>query len=577
MKRMFGRQLHKRFKDLRADEKGSILIQTSLVGAAIIGMLGIGVDLSRAYLYRSQLSGALDAAALAGAKSFHSATRDAEIQAFFDSNFDAEFMGGDVADLTITEVDAVNRSLTVETSGNIDTVFMRLFGFDDLGIAASAETTSRQTGLQLVMVLDNTGSMRSSDGGTVRIDALQTASTSLVNSLFGTDDSNDELEIAILPYVTTVNVGHLLDPAYMDMTDMPPGYTISDTDKTKWYGCVEARATNADLSSDDAYDVKVEHDGEDWVPFLWKPHYNNLYNIDGLVGPAGETWKDPDYSYHGENGNDSDDGGPNINCPAPALDFTSTKSDLTTYIDDKLKHSYSSGGTIANIGMVWGWRMLHTGAPFFNDVEYDDDRMVKAAVLMTDGYNWVVGPRSVHAQYDGRNRSDDNDDAYDDDGDGWCPQCVSVTEIQEKWVCTGRGWRRRCGWEDVEVEIGGPAYDDNDEDFDNGNTHGGDYSAYGIRDEGRLDGATSSAGTQDAINDRLAYVCSAMKGMGVTLYTITFGEDIAGSDANAIELRNLYEGCATDTGKYFHAPTASQLEGAFEAIANDLADLRLSK
>ena len=70
---------------LKKEEKGSILIQTGLMFSLLVGFLGIGVDLGRAYLYRSQLSGALDAAALAGAKAFHSDSRDAEIQAFFGS------------------------------------------------------------------------------------------------------------------------------------------------------------------------------------------------------------------------------------------------------------------------------------------------------------------------------------------------------------------------------------------------------------------------------------------------------------------------------------------------------------
>ncbi len=565
------------FKNIRANEKGSVLIQTALASSVLVGLLGIGVDLGRAYLYRAQLSGALDAAALAGAKAFHSDTRDQEIQAFFDSNFQSDFMNGEVGQLTITEIDTVTKTLAVSTSGELNTVFMRLFGFDDISIAASAETTSKQTGLQLVMVLDNTGSMSNWDGGVMRVDALQTASTTLVDSLFGEETSNDQLQVSIVPYVTTVNVGHLLDGGYVDTTDMPASYTLSHSDKEKWYGCVEARQTDSDLYSSNAYDVKVEHEGEDWVPFLWRPHYNNVYSLSDLNGPQGEVWNEVDYDYHGELGGSNYDAGPNINCPAPVLDFTSTKSELTTYIDDKLRYSYGSGGTIASIGMMWGWRMLHTGSPMFNDVEYDDDRMVKAAVLMTDGYNWVVGPRRTHYQYNGYNDSYDNDDAYDDDGDGWCPMCEESYEMQDKYICSGPWWRRRCGWEEVEVQTGGPAYDDNDEDYDNGRRPSGDYSAYGIRDEGRLDGATSSSTTQDAINDRLAYVCSAMKGMGITVYTITFGYDIAGGDANAIELRNLYEGCATDSGKYFHAPTADQLDGAFEAIANDLADLRLSK
>lgn len=513
----------------------------------LIGMLGMGVDLGRAYLYRAQLSGALDAAALAGAKSFHSATRDAEIQAFFDSNFDETFMSGDVGELVITEVDTVTKTLDVSTSGTVGTVFMQLFGFDNLSIAASAETTSKQTGLQIVMVLDATGSMRTSDSGTVRMEALKSSATTLVDSLFGDDASNDKLQVAIVPYVTTVNVGHLLDSEYIDTSTMPASYTYHTSDLDKWNGCVEARGTNSTLSAADAYDVKVEHEGEDWTPFLWRPHYDNVYSLSDLNGPNGEIWPAPDYQREGGSGEStSHDGGPNINCPLPVLDFSTTKADLTTYIDS-LYYSYNRGGTISNLGMVWGWRMLHTGSPFFNDIAYDDDQMVKAAVLMTDGNNWIVSTgKRRNKFYDSRDRSNDNSDAWDDDGDGDCPQCNGV-------------------------------YDDNDENLGYNNNYGGDYSGYGVRDEGRLDGATGQSSTGVAINDRLAYVCSAMKGMGITIYTITFGSSVSGSGSDAVTLRNLYEGCATDTGKYFHAPDAAELDGAFEAIANDLADLRLSK
>lgn len=545
------------FKSLKNDNKGSILVQTALAGVAIIGMLGIGVDMARAYLYRAQLSGALDAAALAGAKSFHSVTRDQEIQAFFDSNFNADYMGGEVEQLNIQEVDTTTKTLSVSTSGTIDTVFMKVFGFGDLGIAASAETTSKTTGLQIVMVLDNTGSMRTSDSGTVRINALKSSATTLVNSLFGEDSENDKLQVAIVPYVTTVNVGHLLDSEYIDTTDMPASYTYHATDLDKWNGCVEARSTESDLSLPTAYDVRVEHEDQDWVPFLWRPGYDNhFYSLTDLKGPNGEDWPDPDYQREGGYGESTNDAGPNINCPAPVLDFSSTKSVLTNYIDS-LYYSYNRGGTIANIGMVWGWRMLHTGSPFFNDIAYDDDQMVKAAVLMTDGENWIINGKEyngAHAYYDGENTNGDNYDSFDDDGDNRCP-----------YGCNRRRWDRG------DEENGPEAWDDvNGPNI--GERYRGDYSGYGRRDEGRLEGATSQGATTTAINKRLAYVCSAMKGMGITVYTVTYG-----SGASSGTLQSLYEGCATDTGKYFHAPDASELDGAFEAIANDLADLRLSK
>lgn len=554
---------------LRAED-GVIAVKAAFMIVPLLGMLGIGVDLSRIYLYRSQLSTALDAAALAGGKSFHSITRDQEIRAYFNSNFDSSYMGGATGDIVITEVDAALKTLTVSASGKIPTTFMAIFGQNNVTINVTAETTSKTTGLQLVMVLDNTGSMRQSAGSDSRINALKSASTTLVNSLFGNDASSNGLSISIVPYVTTVNVGHLLDSAYVadrdiDGVKIPSIYTYDANDLNKWNGCVEARVTNSALDST-AYDVEVEHDGVDWAPFLWRPHYDNhFYSIEdplapndptkSILGPNGEKWLVPNYQLAGGFGESTNDAGPNINCPAPVLGFVNDSATLINYIDN-LYYSYNRGGTIANLGMIWGWRMLHTGSPFFNTVAYDDPLMAKAVILMTDGENWIINGKEssgAHGYYDGRDRFSDNSDSYDDDGDGRCPRCAIR------------------------------AYDDNDEEVgpnlfdatngpDIGEYYRGDYSGYGRRDLGRLEGATTQATTTTAINKRLAYVCSAMKGMGIIVYTVTFG-----SGATDTTLQNLYEGCATDTGKYFHAPSSAELEGAFEAIANDLSNLRLSK
>jgi Flp pilus assembly protein TadG len=543
------------WKRLARNEDGTILIKTAIMIIPLVGMLGIGVDMSRAYLYRAQLSGALDAAALAGGRAFNSPTRDAEIQAFFDLNFEANYMGGTVGALQITEIDSVQKTLSVSATGSIPASFMRIFGFQSIPVNVAAETTSKTTGLQLVMVLDSTGSMRSSAGSTTRMNALKTAAKTLVDSLFGQETISDKLQIAIVPYVTTVNVGHLLDASYIDRTDMPGSYTYSATDLEKWAGCVEARPTNAALDSS-AWDVQVEHGGVDWVPFLWRPHYDNhFYSLSDLKGPNGENWPAPDYQLPGGYGEGNSDAGPNINCPAPVLDFSNSWLALTNYIDN-LYYSYNRGGTIANLGMIWGWRMLHTGAPFFNDVPYNDSNMVKAAILMTDGQNWIISSRGRHGYYDGRDRYNDNSDSFDDDGDGTCPGCSPWSNSQ---------------WDQQDEETGPDLFDaTNGPNI--GTYYRGDYSGYGRRDEGRLEGATTRTASTAAINKRLAFVCSAMKGMGITVYTITFG-----SGATSTVLQNLYEGCATDSGKYFHAPSASELEGAFEAIANDLSNLRLSR
>lgn len=571
------------FKRLWLNSDGLVLIKTALMMVPVIGMLGLGIDLSRFYLYRSHLSGALDAAALAGGKAFHSQTRDDEIRSYFYANFDKSFMNGNLENLTINEIDGVEKTLVVAATGEIGTTFMSMFGFEDVEVFVEAEVTSKTTGLQLVMVLDTTGSMSNSAGGGIsRIQALRNSANTLVDSLFGDNSSSENLEIAVVPYVTSVNVGHLLDPNYVDFDHpiydpdhygvndtnnrIPSTYRLDRTNPARWHGCVEARETNSSLNSS-AYDIRVGHDGMNWAPYLWTPGYdeNSVYGIDGLYGPykADPTrltdWSSGDApnnrQYTGQGGSSSYDQGPNLACPAPVLDFESSKSALSAYINS-LNYAYGRGGTISSIGMMWGWRLLHTGEPFSNQVAYDDPLTVKAAILMTDGENWVIGNTSRrHPHYDGSNTSSDNGDDIDDDGDGRCPQCSGT--YQDRWGRTRSNAR----------------YDGGDEarlskfDFD------GDYSGYGRRDEGRLDGATSTNGTTTAINRRLAAICAGMKGVGITVYTITFGSSVA----NNTSLQNLYEGCATDNGKYFHAPSASQLEGAFAAIANDLSNLRLSR
>lgn len=563
---------------LKRDQNGAVLIQVALSSFVLIGMLGIGVDMGRAYLYRAQLSAALDAAALAGSKAFHSDTRDAEIQAFFDSNFDADFMGGKIKPLNIIPGNAAQRTLSVTTSGTVDTAFMRLFGYDELSVGVAAETTARQSGLELVMVLDTTGSMRSEGD---KMASLKVSATSMIDSLFGDDPTNENLRVSVVPYVTSVNVGSVLPAAYVDrsgdasasppIADVPASYifdtdilgaydpaTPTTPDYSKWFGCVEARKTNVDLTAADAYDVQVEHNGVGWRPFLWRPHYDKPYNIDGVAGPNGETgWDAPSHNLAGGAGESPYHSGPNLTCPRPIMPFSNNQQDIKDYIDT-LQYTYNRGGTISTMGMMWGWRMLHTGTPLMNDNPYANPNMPKAIILMTDGVNWIYDSSGKHPYYDGTNDYYDNNDAFDDDGDGKCPQCTG-TFVNNKGKTKSNA-----------------RYDGGDEAAYDANLYYGyyryDYSAYGRAEEGRLDGATYRNATTPKINKRLGHICAAVKGMGITVYTITFG-----NGASNGALRDLYKGCATDTGKYFHAPSASDLDTAFEEIANDLTDLRLSK
>lgn len=87
------------------------------------------------------------------------------------------------------------------------------------------------------------------------------------------------------------------------------------------------------------------------------------------------------------------------------------------------------------------------------------------------------------------------------------------------------------------------------------------YSAYG-----------ANPGISAAqLNARMMTVCQNAKDAGVTIYSITFQSGISNST------RDLFRQCATDSDKYFDAPSNEDLVTAFESIANQLSQLHIVK
>ncbi len=510
------------YRQLLRDQRGSAITWIAVSLIPLLLAFGAATDIARGYLFRSELSSALDAAALAGGRVFNSPTRDEDIQRFFNANFPTGFMNATLSPLDIQVIAEPGQPerLRVAASGTVPTLFMKLAGIDSFSVAASAEVTRANTGLQLVMVLDTTGSM--AWGG--KIEALRQASQDLVDILFGNNTTNDKLQIAVVPYSQAVNVGDLGD-AFIDWSNIPPEIRSEGNDNRRWAGCVQARSTPGVLSDDptileeDAYDANlapVEVGGK-WKPYIYPHWYDNPYRqlpfplpqqnpldpghpapspLPGVAdeqayragkGPNGELWWLPWGNR-----------GPNRNCPARVLPFTSDKTVLKDYLATAL---VPRGWTIGNQGLVWGWRMLDPNPPFPNTVPWDDPLTVKALILMTDGVNEI-------------------------------------------------GWNA--------------------------------YTAYGRLPWGRL-GVDNPDDAVVEFNKRIAKICYAMKQGGVRdrdrveVYTVIFGWVATSSSKEAADLRALYRDCASRDANFFLAPSNAELRTAFQTIGNDLANLHLSR
>lgn len=151
------RALSARFRNSRA---GSVAMIYALALMPALAAVGCAVDMTRAMVVKMRLSEALDAAGLsvAGTVGLTEAEMTAKAQKFFYANYPDEELGT-VLSLTVTPTG--NNLVTVAGTSRIEMAFMSLFGIPHLDVSVNAEVTRELKGLEIALVLDNTGSMAS--------------------------------------------------------------------------------------------------------------------------------------------------------------------------------------------------------------------------------------------------------------------------------------------------------------------------------------------------------------------------------------------------------------------------------
>lgn len=438
---------------LHRDRRGVIAVIFALAIVPMIAAGGAAIDISRAYLVRQRLGFAVDAAGLAvGSSSGTEAELNLVMRRYFEANYPAGEIGVP-ATPTMTIVDNV---VTVSASAEVDATLMQVVGVHTITVSASTQVIRETKGLDVVLVLDNTGSMSGS-----RLTALKSASRAFTEILFGDQATPELLQIGIVPFNTTVNIGTGMRTPYT----RGPGNAQYSPDT--WGGCVEARADRTPRR--DSTDDWVENNAHKWRRYLY-PSDSSQNNWPSLSGDRGQFR------------------GPNKECPVALLPLTNVKADVLAKIDQM----EANGFTHINIGAVWGWRVISPAEPFTQGRPYGDPEFNKAVVVMTDGENAI--------------------------------QSTSGT-----------------------------------------------YGAYGEPDDHSSTLGTSSSGAKvTELNARTLEVCTAMKALGIIVYTITFQ---VGSNS----ARNLMRDCATDAGKYFDSPSNAELERSFRAIGAQLSNLRIGR
>lgn len=414
---------------LRRNQAGNVLILTAAFLIPALALIGSGVDLGRTYIARQRLQFACDAGSLAGRRAVAANQPDTVVKSeavkFLTYNFPTQAYGTAAfasGQPTVTITGTSPKVVTVSANTTLPMTIMQMFGVSTMPISVTCSAQEDYVNTDVMLVLDNTLSMNCTPGSSATCsssyevsgskmagmrtavmalyDALSTAQTQLQNAGL-------RLRYGVVPYSSTVNIGKLIylsgdsnlgylgQPGYFQSSspyNKCTQYTATynrwgqqtgqycsaassptTTHQAKWFsttwnGCVEERQSNNTINAStsnipsDANDLNL-----DMIPTI------------GTSAAAVKTqWAPFDPSAIS---NTDVSASP---CPTAVAALQSfTQSQMQAYVNSLV----AGGGTLTDIGMIWGGRLLsQTGIwNAMNPVTYGNMPVNRYLILMTDG------------------------------------------------------------------------------------------------------------------------------------------------------------------------------------------------
>ncbi len=265
---------------LAKDESGNVLM---IMAAAIIPLLAItggAIDTSRAYMVKERLQAACDAGVLAGRKAMTTnayttgaATRAAQM---FNYNYEPGMLGTNSISFGAVNVTEILPGTSVATntgeikgtaSANMPTVLMSMFGKKNLQMNVECSSDLQVPNLDIMMVVDVTGSMKWCPDGTsvtaanidkplqcpkvgggfqaTRIVALRSAMKNFYTKIQTATAASSKtiVRYGFVPYAGAVNGKDLTDSTNSLFANSPSGFQLG-TDKLTSNFAYESRAAN---------------------------------------------------------------------------------------------------------------------------------------------------------------------------------------------------------------------------------------------------------------------------------------------------------------------------------------------
>lgn len=511
----------------------------------MIMMGGLAVDLMRYEATRTNLQNTLDRSTLASA----SLTQALNPETVVNDYFAKAGMTSYLKKVTVTE--GLNfRNVAADASADTKPYFLHMMGIEDLDATGHSMAEQRINNVEIMLVLDVSGSMASNN----RLTNLKSAAKEFINTVLSSDPEQ-RISLGIVPFNGQVNLPTSL-LAQFNATNNP-GKTNSN--------CLDLPA--------DTYT-------RPWISFT------NEIPMTSYADSYGSTNKTNSYvSATDSNYATQSDG--NVWCPAYAGNTVTLPNQTIATLKSKIDGLTAIGATSINAGMKWGLAMLdpHSRDMYTNLItanlipatlkgrpfDYNDPEAMKVIVLMTDGENFaeerVNNPYKTGTSNIYKSNNDGYYSVYHSTVSGsnkyWVPhlgtwQSVPWTNSKNNGTYTQQTWQQV--WDNLKVSyVAWQFY---------ARALGGSSSS---SRSSYYDTWMANFRTQTPIttmNSQLQMACDQAKSNDVIVYGIAFEASTNGQT----QIKN----CATSAGHYFNA-TGLQITSAFRSIANNISQLRLTQ
>jgi Flp pilus assembly protein TadG len=199
---------------LSRNRQGNTLMLFAFSLVPLIGMLGGALDMSRAYLVKSRLQNACDAAVLGGRRTMGATGFDDNARAAADRFFKLNFTPGQYGSTNVKIDYDVGNDLIVKGKAiaTVKTSLMKIFGYVEIPLESTCNAELQLPNSDIMFVLDTTLSMAETNPGDSqsKIQALRQAVSDFYSTLNNAQSAASQVRYGFVPYSSTVNVGLLL-------------------------------------------------------------------------------------------------------------------------------------------------------------------------------------------------------------------------------------------------------------------------------------------------------------------------------------------------------------------------------